>query len=170
MLQVNLVIEDAKISLDELQEEIAEIEEYVQSTDVAGMSSLSLKPNTSLTYTSHAKALEQRSGSFCTSTGLENECITYNATLGNSACRPWSDKGGSHGSVTHPFSLTPGDLSHLSSLAIEGDGKCTGYLHLFKSSPPPNNSPSTQITTPFPDTYHLHPHLSQQCLLLPLDI
>ena len=36
MLQVNLVIEDAKISLDELQEEIAEIEDYVQSTDVAG--------------------------------------------------------------------------------------------------------------------------------------
>jgi hypothetical protein len=36
MLQINLVIEDAKISLDELQEEISEIEEYVQSTDVAG--------------------------------------------------------------------------------------------------------------------------------------
>lgn len=38
MLQVNLVIEDAKISLEELQEEIQEIEEYVQSTDVAGES------------------------------------------------------------------------------------------------------------------------------------
>lgn len=38
MLQINLVIEDAKISLDELQEDISEIEEYVQSTDVAGMS------------------------------------------------------------------------------------------------------------------------------------
>ena len=38
MLQVNLVIEDAKISLDELQEEIAEIEDYVQSSDVAGES------------------------------------------------------------------------------------------------------------------------------------
>ena len=36
MLQVNLVIEDAKISLDELQEQIQEIEDYVQSTDVAG--------------------------------------------------------------------------------------------------------------------------------------
>lgn len=36
MLQINLVIEDAKISLDELQEEIAEIEDYVQSSDVAG--------------------------------------------------------------------------------------------------------------------------------------
>lgn len=37
MLQITLVIED-KISLDDLQEEIAEIEEYVQSTDVAGES------------------------------------------------------------------------------------------------------------------------------------
>jgi translation elongation factor EF-1beta len=40
MLQVNLVIEDAKISLEELQEEIQEIEDYVQSTDVAGESFL----------------------------------------------------------------------------------------------------------------------------------
>lgn len=39
MLQMNLVMED-KISLDELQEEIQEIEDYVQSTDVAGESSL----------------------------------------------------------------------------------------------------------------------------------
>jgi hypothetical protein len=69
MLQVNLVIEDAKISLDELQEEIAEIEEYVQSTDVAGMSLPSSKPITKLTVCSHAKALEQQPGSFCTSTG-----------------------------------------------------------------------------------------------------
>jgi len=36
MLQINLVIEDAKISLDELQEDIQEIEDHVQSTDVAG--------------------------------------------------------------------------------------------------------------------------------------
>ena len=36
MLQINLVIEDAKISLDELQEQIQEIEDHVQSTDVAG--------------------------------------------------------------------------------------------------------------------------------------
>ncbi len=36
MLQINLVIEDAKISLSDLEEEIQEIEEYVQSTDVAG--------------------------------------------------------------------------------------------------------------------------------------
>ncbi|ORY32284.1 hypothetical protein BCR39DRAFT_523758 [Naematelia encephala] len=40
MLQINLVIEDAKISLDDLQEEIQEIEEYVQSTDVAAMQKL----------------------------------------------------------------------------------------------------------------------------------
>ena len=40
MLQITLVMED-KVSLDELQEQIQEAgEEYVQSTDVAGMSPL----------------------------------------------------------------------------------------------------------------------------------
>lgn len=36
MLQINLVIEDAKISLSELEEEIQEDEDHVQSTDIAG--------------------------------------------------------------------------------------------------------------------------------------
>ncbi|KAK4689705.1 hypothetical protein P7C73_g367, partial [Tremellales sp. Uapishka_1] len=40
MLQVTIVIEDEKISLDELQEQIQEIEDYVQSTDVAAMQKL----------------------------------------------------------------------------------------------------------------------------------
>ncbi|EIW72463.1 elongation factor 1-beta [Tremella mesenterica] len=40
MLQLTLVIEDAKISLEELQEEIQELEDYVQSTDVAAMQKL----------------------------------------------------------------------------------------------------------------------------------
>ncbi|KAK1769762.1 translation elongation factor 1 beta [Phialemonium atrogriseum] len=39
-LQVNIVIEDEKISVDELQEEIAEIEDYVQSSDVVAMQKL----------------------------------------------------------------------------------------------------------------------------------
>lgn len=39
-LQINLVIEDAKISLDELQQDIEEFEDYVQSTDVAAMQKL----------------------------------------------------------------------------------------------------------------------------------
>jgi len=39
-LQINLVVEDEKISLDELQEEIQAFEEYVQSTDVAAMQKL----------------------------------------------------------------------------------------------------------------------------------
>jgi len=39
-LQINLVIEDEKVSLDELQEEIAEFEDYVQSTDIAAMQKL----------------------------------------------------------------------------------------------------------------------------------
>lgn len=33
-LQINLVVEDEKISLDELQTEIEEDEDHVQSTDV----------------------------------------------------------------------------------------------------------------------------------------
>ena len=39
-LQINLVIEDDKVSLDELQEKIAEFEDYVQSSDVAAMQKL----------------------------------------------------------------------------------------------------------------------------------
>jgi elongation factor 1-beta len=33
-LQINLVVEDEKVSLDELQQKIEEIEDHVQSTDV----------------------------------------------------------------------------------------------------------------------------------------
>lgn len=39
-LQINLVIEDDKISLDELQDEIAGFEDYVQSSDIAAMQKL----------------------------------------------------------------------------------------------------------------------------------
>ena len=39
-LQINLVIEDEKISLDELQEQIDESEDHVQSSDVAAMQKL----------------------------------------------------------------------------------------------------------------------------------
>lgn len=39
-LQINLVIEDEKISLSDLQEEIEEFEDYVQSTDIAMMQKL----------------------------------------------------------------------------------------------------------------------------------
>jgi len=39
-LQINLVIEDDKIGLDDLQEEIQEFEDYVQSTDVVAMQKL----------------------------------------------------------------------------------------------------------------------------------
>ncbi|KAF7373622.1 hypothetical protein MSAN_00572600 [Mycena sanguinolenta] len=39
-LQINLVVEDEKVSLDELQEKIAEFEDYVQSSDVAAMQKL----------------------------------------------------------------------------------------------------------------------------------
>ncbi|EHK19377.1 uncharacterized protein TRIVIDRAFT_111661 [Trichoderma virens Gv29-8] len=39
-LQINLVVEDDKVSTDELQEEIQEFEDYVQSTDVVAMQKL----------------------------------------------------------------------------------------------------------------------------------
>ena len=39
-LQINIVIEDEKVSLDDLQEQIQDIEDYVQSTDIAAMQKL----------------------------------------------------------------------------------------------------------------------------------
>jgi len=39
-LQITLVIEDEKVSLDDLQEKVQEFEEYVQSTDIAAMQKL----------------------------------------------------------------------------------------------------------------------------------
>jgi len=39
-LQITVVIEDEKISLDELQDDLAEFEDYVQSSDVAAMQKL----------------------------------------------------------------------------------------------------------------------------------
>lgn len=39
-LQINLVVEDSKVSLDELQAKIEEDEDHVQSTDVAAMQKL----------------------------------------------------------------------------------------------------------------------------------
>lgn len=38
-LQINLVIEDDKVGLDDLQEEIAEFEDYVQSSDIVSLRS-----------------------------------------------------------------------------------------------------------------------------------
>ena len=39
-LQINLVVEDEKVSLEELQEKIDEFEDFVQSSDVAAMQKL----------------------------------------------------------------------------------------------------------------------------------
>jgi elongation factor 1-beta len=39
-LQINIVIEDDKVGLDDLQQEIEEFEDYVQSTDIAAMQKL----------------------------------------------------------------------------------------------------------------------------------
>ena len=39
-LQLNLVVEDEKVSLDELQQKIEEDEDHVQSTDIVAMQKL----------------------------------------------------------------------------------------------------------------------------------
>ena len=39
-LQINLVVEDEKVSLDELQQQIEEDEDHVQSTDIVAMQKL----------------------------------------------------------------------------------------------------------------------------------
>ena len=39
-LQINLVVEDDKVSLDELQDQLAEFEDYVQSSDIVAMQKL----------------------------------------------------------------------------------------------------------------------------------
>jgi elongation factor 1-beta len=39
-LQITLVVEDDKVSLEELQEQIEEFDDYVQSTDIAAMAKL----------------------------------------------------------------------------------------------------------------------------------
>lgn len=39
-LQINIVVEDDKISLEELEEELQGFEDYVQSTDVVAMQKL----------------------------------------------------------------------------------------------------------------------------------
>ena len=36
-LQINLVVEDEKVSLDELQQQIEEFEDHVQSTDIVSI-------------------------------------------------------------------------------------------------------------------------------------
>jgi len=36
-LQINLVVEDEKVSIDALQEQVQDLEDYVQSSDVAAM-------------------------------------------------------------------------------------------------------------------------------------
>lgn len=59
-LQINLIIEDDKIGLDDLQEEIAEFEDYVQSTDIVSYLYLRFPSNFVLTFVGcYAKAIER---------------------------------------------------------------------------------------------------------------
>ena len=59
MLQLTLVVEDAKISLEELEEEIQEIDDYVQSTDIAGESRLQPSCSRATLTRSHEQALDR---------------------------------------------------------------------------------------------------------------
>ena len=47
-LQINLVIEDEKVSLGDLEEEIQEFEDYVQSTDIVSVHSSVVFPQSML--------------------------------------------------------------------------------------------------------------------------
>ena len=39
-LQITIVVEDDKVSMDDLQERVQELEDYVQSSDIAAMQKL----------------------------------------------------------------------------------------------------------------------------------
>lgn len=58
-LQITLVIEDELVSLDELQEKLAEFEDYVQSSDVAAMQSESYPPEYTPTRDTETAGLHQ---------------------------------------------------------------------------------------------------------------
>lgn len=62
-LQITLVIEDDKIGLDDLQEEIAELEDFVQSTDIV---SFAVQPSPFHDLTTHRLLCKsyKRSASF----------------------------------------------------------------------------------------------------------
>lgn len=58
-LQINLVIEDDKVSLDDLQDQIAEFEDYVQSSDVVSFTiSPSIVPVPNQALGCHAKTIK----------------------------------------------------------------------------------------------------------------
>lgn len=68
-LQINLVIEDDKVSLSDLEEEIQELEDYVQSTDIVSdkVGSKSEVHIFNNIIGCHAKAIDtRRKGSICT--------------------------------------------------------------------------------------------------------
>jgi len=58
-LQINLIIEDDKIGLDDLQEEIAEFEDYVQSTDIVSSNDLEYILSTDTFPGCYAKTIKQ---------------------------------------------------------------------------------------------------------------
>jgi elongation factor 1-beta len=66
---LNLVTEDEKVSLDELQEKIAEFEDYVQSSDVAAMQS-TCTPALSLTCLHAILLLDRTLIVCCTAAGV----------------------------------------------------------------------------------------------------
>lgn len=72
-LQINLVVEDDKVSLDELQEQIAEFEDFVQSSDIVSTIKI-WYPNFILT---HSSRLPCKSCRLCitTTADLSKLCV-----------------------------------------------------------------------------------------------
>jgi elongation factor 1-beta len=58
-LQITLVIEDDKISLSDLEEEIQEFEDFVQSTDIVSLLIHRLFSSTNIILGRHAKVVER---------------------------------------------------------------------------------------------------------------
>lgn len=59
-LQINIVIEDDKIGLDDLQDEIAAFEDHVQSSDVCLITTLSMECILMMTDCRYAEAIDLR--------------------------------------------------------------------------------------------------------------
>ena len=70
-LQINLVVEDEKVSIDDLQAQIEEDEEHVQSTDVVSSQPLSSTVNVNSDYSAPG----------CHAEAIITSCLPYSADI-----------------------------------------------------------------------------------------
>jgi len=71
-LQINMVIEDEKVGLDDLQQEIEEFEDYVQSTDVVSFYPYFMK------FLSYCKSLTNSSGCHAK---IVDACLDFSSSI-----------------------------------------------------------------------------------------